>query len=105
MKHETVYILDFGAQYAQLIARRVREHHCYCEIVPFSVDIAQLRGAKGLILTGGPASVYADGAPHCDPQVFDLGVPVLGICYGPSVRGVARLASCCTGSRGRRPCG
>jgi GMP synthase (glutamine-hydrolysing) len=82
LKHETVYILDFGAQYAQLIARRVREHHCYCEIVPFSVDVSRLRGAKGIILTGGPASVYADGAPHCDPQVFDLGVPVLGICYG-----------------------
>ena len=82
MSHETVYILDFGAQYAQLIARRVREHHCYCEIVPASIDPARLEGAKGLILTGGPASVYAKGAPRCDPAVFGLGVPVLGICYG-----------------------
>jgi len=80
--HETVFILDFGAQYAQLIARRVREHHCYCEIVPASVDVARLAGAKGIILTGGPASVYAPHAPRCDPKVFDLGIPVLGICYG-----------------------
>jgi GMP synthase (glutamine-hydrolysing) len=82
VSHETVFILDFGAQYAQLIARRVREHHCYCEIVPASVDPARLAGAKGIILTGGPASVYAKGAPRCHPKVFDLGVPVLGICYG-----------------------
>ncbi len=82
MSHETVFILDFGAQYAQLIARRVREHHCYCEIVPASVDPARLKGAKGIILTGGPASVYAKGAPRCDPAVFGLGIPVLGICYG-----------------------
>ena len=82
MSHETVFILDFGAQYAQLIARRVREHHCYCEIVPAATDPARLRGAKGIILTGGPASVYAKGAPRCDRAVFDLEVPVLGICYG-----------------------
>ena len=82
MKHETVYILDFGAQYAQLIARRVREHHCYCEIVPHGVPPSRLEGAKGLMLTGGPASVYAEGAPRCDPGIFELGVPVLGICYG-----------------------
>jgi len=80
--HERVQILDFGAQYAQLIARRVREHHCYCEIVPCTVEPARLRGARGLILTGGPASVYAEGAPRCDPEVFRLGIPVLGICYG-----------------------
>ena len=82
MKHETVYILDFGAQYAQLIARRVREHHCYCEIVPHGVPPSRLEGAQGLILTDGPASVYAEGAPRCDPGIFELGVPVLGICYG-----------------------
>jgi len=80
--HETVYILDFGTQYAQLIARRVREHHCYCEIVPADVSTERLAGARGLILTGGPASVYADDAPRCDPAIFLLGVPVLGICYG-----------------------
>ncbi len=81
-RHETVCILDFGAQYAQLIARRVREHHCYCEILPCTADPERLRGARGIILTGGPASVYAPGAPRCDPRLFDLGVPVLGICYG-----------------------
>jgi len=80
--HETVYILDFGAQYAQLIARRVREQQCYCEIVPHDVDPDRLKGAHGIILTGGPASVYAEHAPRCDPAVFHLGVPVLGICYG-----------------------
>ncbi len=79
---EKVLVLDFGAQYAQLIARRVREHQCYCEILPCTVDPARLAGAKGIILTGGPASVYAEHAPKCDPKVFELGIPVLGICYG-----------------------
>ncbi|MGQ0614424.1 MAG: glutamine-hydrolyzing GMP synthase [Planctomycetaceae bacterium] len=82
MKHEVVYILDFGAQYAQLIARRVREHHCFCEIVPCTVPLKELDGARGIVLTGGPASVYAEGAPRSDPALFDLGIPVLGICYG-----------------------
>ncbi len=82
MKHETIYILDFGAQYAQLIARRVREHHCYCEIVPHDTPVERLRNGRGVILTGGPASVYAADAPTCDPAVFDMGIPVLGICYG-----------------------
>ena len=82
MAHETVYILDFGAQYAQLIARRVREQQCYCEIVPHDVAAERLENARGIILTGGPASVYADGAPQCDPEIYELGVPVLGICYG-----------------------
>ncbi len=81
-RHETVTILDFGAQYAQLIARRVREHHCYCEILPCTADVERLRDSRGIILTGGPASVYAPGAPRCDPRVFELGIPVLGICYG-----------------------
>ena len=80
--HEIVYVVDFGAQYAQLIARRVREQNCYCEIVPHTVSAERLRKGRGIILTGGPASVYADDAPHCDPAIFDLGVPVLGICYG-----------------------
>jgi len=81
-EHETVFVLDFGAQYAQLIARRVREHHCYCEILPCDVDVSRLEGARGIILTGGPASVYAEDAPRCDPALFDMGIPVLGICYG-----------------------
>jgi GMP synthase (glutamine-hydrolysing) len=79
-----VLVLDFGAQYAQLIARRVRECHVYSEIVPFDVSVAELRARRpaGLILSGGPASVYEEGAPSIDAGVFELGVPVLGICYG-----------------------
>jgi GMP synthase (glutamine-hydrolysing) len=79
-----VLVVDLGAQYAQLIARRVREAHVYSEIVPHDVDPAALarRRPAGLILSGGPASVYEDGAPSIDPALFELGVPVLGICYG-----------------------
>src|SRR3989304_5754 len=81
---ERVLVLDFGAQYVQLIARRVREQHVYCEIVRHDLRAARVRelAPKGLILSGGPASVYAEGAPRCDPALFDLGIPVLGICYG-----------------------
>jgi GMP synthase (glutamine-hydrolysing) len=80
----SVLVLDFGAQYAQLIARRVRECHVYSEIVPFDVSVEALRARRpaGLILSGGPASVFEGGAPAIDPGVFELGVPVLGICYG-----------------------
>jgi GMP synthase (glutamine-hydrolysing) len=79
-----VLVLDFGAQYAQLIARRVRECHVYSEIVPFDVPIEDLEAGRpaGLILSGGPASVYEPGAPAVDARLFDLDVPVLGICYG-----------------------
>ncbi len=81
---ETVVILDFGSQYTQLIARRVRELGVYCEIHPFHAPIEALRGMrpKGIILSGGPSSVYEEGAPHCSSEVLELGVPVLGICYG-----------------------
>ncbi len=81
---ERVLVLDFGAQYVQLIARRVREQHVYCEIVRHDITAERVReiAPKGLILSGGPASVYAEGAPKCDPELFDLGIPVLGICYG-----------------------
>jgi GMP synthase (glutamine-hydrolysing) len=81
---ERVLVLDFGSQYAQLIARRVREQHVYGEIVRHDISAARIRelAPKGLILSGGPASVYADGAPKCDPALFDLGIPILGICYG-----------------------
>jgi GMP synthase (glutamine-hydrolysing) len=81
---ETVLILDFGSQYTQLIARRIRELGVYCEIHPFNVGIAKIRelDPKGIILSGGPDSVFEDGAPHCSSQVVDLGIPVLGICYG-----------------------
>lgn len=81
---EKILVLDFGSQYAQLIARRVREHQVYCEIVRYDIRperVQELR-PKGLILSGGPASVYAPNAPRCDPEVLRLGVPVLGICYG-----------------------
>jgi len=79
-----VLVLDFGAQYAQLIARRVRECHVYSEIVPFDMPVEELerRRPAGLILSGGPASVYEPGAPALQPGVLALGVPVLGICYG-----------------------
>ena len=81
---ETVVVLDFGAQYNQLIARRVREANVYCRMVPFDTGVGEIRAMepKGIILTGGPASVYAPGAPLADAGIFDLGVPVLGICYG-----------------------
>src|SRR5438034_9160389 len=79
-----VLVIDFGAQYAQLIARRVREAHVYSEIVPFDAPIQEIEAHRpaGLILSGGPASVYEPGAPAVNPRLFELGVPVLGICYG-----------------------
>ncbi len=81
---ERILILDFGSQYTQLIARRVRELHVYCEIHPCTMPFAQVKafGAKGIILSGSPFSVEQPGAPLVDPGVFDLGVPVLGVCYG-----------------------
>jgi GMP synthase (glutamine-hydrolysing) len=81
---EVIPILDFGAQYAQLIARRVREAGVYSELVRPDISIDELKKLKpkGLILSGGPSSVYEPNAPRCDPKIFDLGVPVLGICYG-----------------------
>jgi len=84
MSHETIAILDFGSQYCQLIARRIREHNVYSTIVPADTSAEQLRrlGIKGLVLSGGPASVYDEAAPKCDPEILDLDVPVLGICYG-----------------------
>src|SRR4051812_48861222 len=83
-RDEVIPILDFGAQYVQLIARRVREKGVYSELVRPDITVEELRklNPKGLILSGGPSSVYEEGAPKCDPHIFDLGVPVLGICYG-----------------------
>ncbi|WP_154792990.1 glutamine-hydrolyzing GMP synthase [Occultella kanbiaonis] len=82
--HRPVLVVDFGAQYAQLIARRVREAKVYSEIVPhtMSVDAILAKDPAAIVLSGGPASVYADGAPAVDPALFDAGVPVFGICYG-----------------------
>jgi GMP synthase (glutamine-hydrolysing) len=84
---ERILILDFGAQTGQLIARRVREQHVFCQVVRHDLPAARIAELKprGLILTGGPSSVYEPGAPHCDPEVFNLGIPVLGICYGMQV--------------------
>ncbi len=84
MSHQTVLILDFGGQYTQLIARRVRENRVYCEVHPFDVpeEEIQRRAPIGLILSGGPQSVYAPGAPVRGNELFELGIPVLGICYG-----------------------
>jgi GMP synthase (glutamine-hydrolysing) len=81
---DLVLVVDFGAQYAQLIARRVRELHVYSEIVPRSMPVAEMlaRKPKAIILSGGPASVHVPGAPGIDPRVYDAGVPLLGICYG-----------------------
>ena len=82
--NEVVLILDFGGQYNQLIARRVRECNVYSEVVPFDISIEKIKekNPKGIIFTGGPASVYADESPKCSPEIFNLGIPVLGICYG-----------------------
>ncbi len=84
MTEGPVLVVDFGAQYAQLIARRVREAHVYSEIVPHSISAAELaaRDPAGVIFSGGPASVHVQGAPVIDREVYDLGIPVLGICYG-----------------------
>ena len=79
---QRVLVLDFGSQYAQLIARRVREQNVYCEIVRHSITAERVRELApiGIILSGGPSSVYAQGAPLCDPKLIELGIPVLGIC-------------------------
>src|SRR5262245_13011980 len=84
LNHQTIIVLDFGSQYTQLIARRLRELSVYSEILPpdTAAETIRARGAVGVILSGGPKSVSESGAPRCDSQVFDLGVPVLGICYG-----------------------
>jgi GMP synthase (glutamine-hydrolysing) len=85
MVHEdNILVLDFGSQYTQLIARRIREHRVYSEILPFNASMEQIRefGPRGIILSGGPSSVYGEGAPMVDKAIFELGVPVMGICYG-----------------------
>ena len=84
ISRRTVLVVDFGAQYAQLIARRVREHRVYSEIVPHSISASDLAAMQpaAIILSGGPKSVHVDGAPSLDPAIYDLGLPILGICYG-----------------------
>ncbi len=84
MKKEMVIVLDFGGQYNQLIARRVRECNVYCEVLPHTTSIDKIKemNPKGIIFTGGPNSVYGEDSPRCDKEIFELGIPVLGICYG-----------------------
>lgn len=84
MKNEEVIVLDFGGQYNQLIARRVRECNVYCEVLPYTTPIEKIKEKNpvGIIFTGGPNSVYEDNAPSCSKEIFELGVPILGICYG-----------------------
>ncbi|MGI5929630.1 glutamine-hydrolyzing GMP synthase [Pseudoflavonifractor sp.] len=84
MSHQLVVVLDFGGQYNQLIARRVRECGVYCEVKPYTTPLEQIKAMTpiGIIFTGGPNSVYDEKAPHVDPEIFNLGIPVLGICYG-----------------------
>ena len=83
-KTETIIVLDFGSQYSQLIARRIRECNVYSKILPFhsSAEVIKAENPQGIILSGGPNSVYQENAPKCDPEIFNLGIPVLGICYG-----------------------
>ncbi len=84
VKHDPVLVVDFGAQYAQLIARRVREAKIYSEVIPHTATIAEIKAKNpaALVLSGGPSSVYAEGAPALDPALLELGIPVFGICYG-----------------------
>ncbi len=84
MSHQLVVVLDFGGQYNQLIARRVRECGVYCEVKPYTTPLEQIKsmGPIGIIFTGGPNSVYDENSPHVDPEIFNLSIPVLGICYG-----------------------
>src|SRR5262245_3151618 len=82
--HETIIVLDFGSQFSMLIARRIRELDTYCELVPWDTPKERLAGldVRGIILSGGPNSVYDEGAPHAPPWAFESGLPILGICYG-----------------------
>ncbi|MCL6645515.1 MAG: GMP synthase (glutamine-hydrolyzing), partial [Dehalococcoidia bacterium] len=86
-RHESIVVLDFGSQFSMLIARRVRELNTYCELLPYDVPRERLAGmdVRGIILSGGPNSVYEEGAPLAPDWVWESGLPVLGICYGMQV--------------------
>ena len=100
---ETVLVLDFGSQYTQLIARRIRELGVYSEIKPFLFSLDEIKKAepKAIVLSGGPASVWDEGSPSLNPKIFDLNIPILGICYGMQLTAqllggrVAERADCC----------
>ena len=81
---QMLIILDFGSQYSELIARRIRETQVYSEVLSYRTSAEKIRqlNPRGIILSGGPSSVYADHAPKCDPAIWELGIPVLGVCYG-----------------------
>src|SRR5947199_2644058 len=109
-RHSKILILDFGSQYTQVIARRIRDCQVYSEIVRFDTPAAEIAAMqpRGLILSGGPASVYDKGAPQIDANIFSLGIPILGICYGLMLMahhlggasyspvGVSTALACCT---------
>ena len=84
MDNELVLVIDFGGQYNQLIARRVREHNIYCEVISYKTPVPEIKAKnpKGIIFTGGPNSVYLDSSPRMPKEIFEIGVPILGICYG-----------------------
>ena len=84
MTHQMVLVLDFGGQYNQLIARRVRECGVYCEVHPYHMPLEEIKARNpiGIIFTGGPNSVYLDGSPKVAPEIFQMEIPVLGLCYG-----------------------
>lgn len=84
MQQELVVVLDFGGQYTQLIARRIRECRVFCEMLPYntSLSVIKEKQPRGIVFSGGPSSVYQEGAPSCDPEIYELGIPILGICYG-----------------------
>ena len=84
MASQMILVLDFGGQYNQLIARRVRECSVYCEVKPYTTSLEEIKALNpiGIIFTGGPNSVYDPASPQADPEIFKLGIPILGICYG-----------------------
>ena len=90
MEKEMIIVLDFGGQYNQLIARRVRECNVYAEVHPYTMSLDKIREMKpkGIIFTGGPNSVYGEDSPRCSREIFKLGVPILGICYGSQADGI-----------------
>src|SRR5580704_12530889 len=95
----TIAVLDFGSQYTQVIARRIRECQVYSKIYPFAAPAGELKrdGVIGIILSGGPASVYAKTAPLPDPEIFNLGIPILGICYGVQLMGYLLVGNTANG--------